>query len=698
MKKVLYLLFAFILFPVCLFSQVRGTETAALKLGVADPVKLSKEYPAKGEIKMFDNSSFRLVYYVNTNEINTHKDVHVANAKDVSKLAMNPTGNSFSLIQKKLVMVYSFQEINKKLFELKYKSTDKKAKRDLTTIAYSGDASKLLVGFSNGEIFVCNTKDYQPDFVLQSGTVPVSALTMSPNGYFIASVKGEQIDIWNFEKREIRSKLHLDAEPAGVAFSNDASQLAVSLPNQLVIYNTRTWEIAHSYPFEGTVTSPSFNADDKYVSFVHNNNEIVVLNILKKEVIQKISEPGTIGACGFLKSSSQPYLVANRLHAIVYWNSKDLEPYYGKIVGAEVEKKMSEWVKKKTDESAEDYKNRVNDDTRAPQVELLRQEATTALAGNLIAHENPFAGIYNAESGLLSINFTTLPSIEISVPNADVEAFRNKKDLAFHDVVYLLNESDEFVLAYLELTNKANGKEYVYDNIGRTPPPVEEPDFVPLDILQIASQEEENLKAITADVIKKSKAAGLITDNTDIQVGTSVLTDVDAEGNKILNYQLNYNYIVFANGEDYPPGGYDVTKSNAAMSLMSIVKQTLEGDDFTKYFETGTRVKIAIVGSADASPIRGKIAYDGRYGDFEREPYYQNGELNSMTLTKATGITSNPQLAYIRTASVQDWMSKNITTLRKTRNDYQSHIEVAEEEGGEFRRVEVQFTIIDAFK
>jgi hypothetical protein len=230
------------------------------------------------------------------------------------------------------------------------------------------------------------------------------------------------------------------------------------------------------------------------------------------------------------------------------------------------------------------------------------------------------------------------------------------------------------------------------------PQPEEDMNFVPPDILEIASQEEAALKAVTEAIIQKNKDAGLITDNTEIQVSTEVLTDVDAEGNKILNYLLNYNYVVFANGEDFPPGGYDVTKSAAAMSLMAIVEQTLEGEDFTKYLTPGTRVKVAIIGSADSAPIRGKMAYDGRYGNFEREPYYQNGEFNSMTITKATGITTNPQLAYLRAASVKNYLETNVTTLQQTRNEYQFYIEVSEEEGGEFRRIEVQFTIIDTFK
>ncbi|GHT50807.1 hypothetical protein AGMMS49982_06840 [Bacteroidia bacterium] len=587
---------------------------------------------------MFSNSSFRLVYYVNTGEVNTYKDRNMTTLKDVQKIAMNPTGNSVALLHDGHLKVYSFEEVNKKLFDVVHKPANKKLKRRPVALAFSSDATKLLVSYSDGEILVCNTKTYQPDFILQNGLGISSALAMSANGYFIAAIKDKQIEIWNFDKQEIRTKWELEEEPTGIAFSNDGSQLAVTLPHKLLIYNTRTWEVAQTHSFMGNTSSPSFNRDDKYVSLIHNANEIVVLNVPKREITQKITETGVIGACSFLKNTNQSFIVGNRTHGIVYWNAEDLPPYYTKIVNADVDKKIGEWVKKTSDESADAYKTRVNDATRASQVATLKKEVTTALASTVLPDKKP-------------------------------------------DDSYLLNDSDEFVLA---------------NAIELPPPPVEE--VVPLDILQIAHEAEANLKAARDAVMEEKKLAKLITDKTEVAVNTEVLADVDAEGNKILNYQVKYNYITFANGEDYPPGGYDVLKSNAAMSLMTIVKQTLEGADFAKYFEAGKRVKIAIVGSADGSPIRGKIAYDARYGNFEREPYYQNGELNSMTVTKATGITSNPQLAYIRTISVKDWISKNVTTLQQTRNDYQSHIEVAEEKGGAFRKVEVQFTIIDAFK
>ena len=224
--------------------------------------------------------------------------------------------------------------------------------------------------------------------------------------------------------------------------------------------------------------------------------------------------------------------------------------------------------------------------------------------------------------------------------------------------------------------------------------------FVPLEIMQQASREEIQLKEIKEAVIEEKKQDKLITENTQIDVRTEVIPGVDANGNKILNYKVGYQYEVinkeFSAKEDFPSGGYDIERSNAAMSLMKIIKNAFEGD-FSKYLSEGKQVKVIVTGSADASPIRGRIAYNGQYGEFIDEPYYKNGNLDNITVTKASGITTNEQLALMRAAGVKDYIEKNVTTLDNTKNEYEYHVEVAKERGGEFRKINVEFVIMDAF-
>lgn len=353
-------------------------------------------------------------------------------------------------------------------------------------------------------------------------------------------------------------------------------------------------------------------------------------------------------------------------------------------------------------ESMEDYAIRVNDETRIKQQQLFAQEVATALAGDRISMDNPFIDGYDASNNMLNIGFKGLPSIGLEVPSNEAGDFKDGK-MKFSNAVYVLNDKDEFELAYVEVTNETTNKVYIYDNIGRTKLTALEADenFVPLEIMQQATREEAQLAEIKEQVIEEKKQDKLITDNTQINVKTEVIPGVDANGKKILNYKVGYQYEVinkeFSAKEDFPSGGYNIERSNAAMSLMKIIKNAFEGD-FAKYLSEGKQVKVIITGSADAAPIRGRLAYDGRYGEFVDEPYYKDGNLDNITVTKAGGIAQNEQLALMRAAGVKTYIEKNVTTLGNTKNEYEYHVEVAKERGGEFRKINVEFVIMDAFQ
>ena len=401
--------------------------------------------------------------------------------------------------------------------------------------------------------------------------------------------------------------------------------------------------------------------------------------------------------------NSEVYLLSNRPNKIIFWDANGLNPFFGKIMSKEVDAKMNDWVKMMQGESMEEYAIRVNDETRMKQQQIFAQEVATELAGDRISIDNPFVGNYDASSNMLNIDFKQLPSISLEVPAGEVDDFGDAKNLKFENAVYVLNDKDEFELAYVEVKNETTNKVYIYDNIGRTRLTAMEVDdnFVPLEIMQQATREEVQLKEIKEQVVEEKKQDKLITDNTQINVKTEVVPGVDADGKKILNYKVGYQYEVinkeFSAKEDFPSGGYNIEKSNAAMSLMKIIKNAFEGD-FAKYLNEGKQVKVIITGSADASPIRGKIAYDGRYGEFTDEPYYKDGNLDNITVTKSSGVTQNEQLALLRAAGVQNYIDRNVTTLSNTKNQYEYHVEVAKERGGEYRKINVEFIILDAFK
>jgi hypothetical protein len=694
----------------CGFYTYRGIAfcfVAAMFCGQTMAQVVEKRgFDSQKKINAFDNTTF-CTAYLSDGALYTMRDIAINDVRKIERIVFNPTGSSIALLRaKNPISIYSFRDRNKKLFELKEKRKKLKAKPMPVSMCYSADARSFIVGNSLGEIVIYDTKEYMPLAYIQ-GEAPATALAMSSNNYFIAAAVGQNINIWNFQTKELRKAIPMPAVVKEVTFSPDAALLAVTTDdNHLTIIDTKNWDKVDIFDkLGGTLSSPSFHPEGKYISVVKDGKNIEIINLKNGVVEQDIVDPtGGVTGGRFFKNNqnSEVFLLTNRTKQMVFWDANGLNPFYGKIMGREVDAKMNEWVKMMQGESMEDYVIRVNDETRIKQQQLFAQEVATALAGDRISMDNPFIDGYDASNNMLNIGFKGLPSIGLEVPSNEAGDFKDGK-MKFSNAVYVLNDKDEFELAYVEVTNETTNKVYIYDNIGRTKLTALEADenFVPLEIMQQATREEAQLAEIKEQVIEEKKQDKLITDNTQINVKTEVIPGVDANGKKILNYKVGYQYEVinkeFSAKEDFPSGGYNIERSNAAMSLMKIIKNAFEGD-FAKYLSEGKQVKVIITGSADAAPIRGRLAYDGRYGEFVDEPYYKDGNLDNITVTKAGGITQNEQLALMRAAGVKTYIEKNVTTLGNTKNEYEYHVEVAKERGGEFRKINVEFVIMDAFQ
>ena len=277
----------------------------------------------------------------------------------------------------------------------------------------------------------------------------------------------------------------------------------------------------------------------------------------------------------------------------------------------------------------------------------------------------------------------------------------NPGNLEFRNAKYGLTKQDKFELIYADVYNKVSGKTNVVDNLERRSLEYLKSDdkFIPLELVQQSNMEEIKLQEIKDKIVELAKQQNTISDHTRISVNARVMTDVDANGKKIMNYCIGFSYEVeegFSVQEDFAPGKYKAEESGATQSMLAIVKTAFESE-FAQYVKPGKKVMIDITGMADALPINGKIAYDGSYGDFENEPVYRNGDLSNITVTRSGGITENEQLAFLRAMGVKEYISEHLPTLKEMTVDYRCNLEVTVGKGGEFRRITVDFTFVDAF-
>ena len=353
--------------------------------------------------------------------------------------------------------------------------------------------------------------------------------------------------------------------------------------------------------------------------------------------------------------------------------------------------RMNTWMKRLKGESKADYNLRTSDDkVEAQRLQYIKDVSTEMADGRI---NNALTNIkYNRNNETLGLDFSDMPSITLGgVPSTSLAAFANKNNVKFQNTVYELKPDDTYEVLYTEVLD-SNGKKYYYRNtqdantVGA--------DFLPLDVVQQDMINAQRLEALKTNAMAEARSRNIISGNTEITVATSVLPKGDN-----MDYKVSYTYTVkdgFSAQEDFAPGKYNVENAGAPATLLKIINESMNGE-FAKYVKAGKTVDITYTGMADAMPIRNGIAYDGSVGKLVNVPVNVNGSKQNMTVTKKDGITTNEQLSLVRAASVKDNIQKNVSAFKNMKVNDNYSIRVNDNEGGQYRRVTVDFLFHDAF-
>lgn len=620
-------------------------------------------------------------------------------SKKITSIKVNPAGASYAVLssngKKSQVEIFDAYLTNKKLYEFK---TDFSP----TAIAYSKDSRKLFIATINNSLNIYNARSFILERTISLPFAP-NIMETSSNDYYLAVSNDYSTAIIDIETGIERTSIPNSERVIHISFNDDSSMFGILSNSVINIYDTRTFAMQVAIPLVGNPSCFSFHPEGKYVSIALSDNIISFVNLTDLSDRPSITDPdGHITYVRFVKDGKKHiYLTYNSLKSIKYKQLSGFSPNFTRLLKEELLARMEDWSKIREGESIEDYKLRVNEESRIKQAKLFEQEIATRMADNMVMSSTVSLGGYNPENNMLTLNFDNLPTVYLTVPEKEVQDFMTTENLEFRDAVYGITKDDKFELIYANVYNKVTGKEYVFNNLDRQSLDFlsTESNFVPIELVQQSSMEELKLNSIKRDVVENAMKQNLISDHTNIQVNTNVVSDYDASGNRITNYKVGFNYSVeaqYSADEDFKAGKYQINQSNAAESMLKIVVQAFESD-FAQYIQTGKKVLINITGSADALPIKSMIVYDGRYGDFENEPYYLDGNLSTIRITKNSNIKKNEQLAFLRAAAVKDYIQTNITSLGSMNTDYKYNIELSDKKGGEYRRISVEFTFINAF-
>ena len=643
------------------------------------------------------------VYSASPISINTMRGDEITRLRKlISTFSLSPLGNTCAIISKDKkgnaeIAVNNTTEHDHRIFKM-----DIKKYGVPTAVTYSQNGRNLIVATSMGlQIFTGPKFNYSETINLLKFS-PTEMMTSS-NGYYLLAYDEHNVAVINLEDKNIRAEFNYEEKVTDAAFSDSSSELAVLTDEGLMyIYDTRNFALRTTVDDLGQGLGFTFNDNGKYVAVAVSPNEICLINLVKQSDRRTFNTSGGMSDLLFIKDSmDNPILTYTGTNNIYAQRIYGMEPFYAKLISDEVDSRMADWLKMQPGESMDDYRLRVNDESRLNQRRLFEDEISTALAGDMLSMATMTLGSYDKARELLAVNFTNMPTILLPVSQQDIVSFHSGDDLTVSEAQYGILPDDSFELIYAKFHNRNDGKDYLYDNHNRVHMSFLEDDdnVVSLDILQQQQLEEMQLQEIKQQVVEEARHDNVISDHTQIGIDTSVVPDYDANGKKILNYLVKVNYSVdpeFSAVEDFAPGKYHKEESGAATAMANIVRQAFDGQ-LAQYLKDGKKLKVKLSGSADASPIIRGIPYDGSYGDFDNEPVYQNGQLAPLSVSRQSGIKTNEQLAFLRANGVKDYLEKNVEALKKMNRDYEVHVDVASGKGGEHRRITAEFLFIDAF-
>ncbi len=620
----------------------------------------------------------------------------------IVNMAVSPAGSSFGYVDvdkkgRHSMALYSTIDAENKIADF-----DRKKYGEPSCLVFTPDARKVLVATNSG-LYVFEARKMILVDQMELPFIPTQ-MCMSDNGYYLTIAEGDRVVVYNFEEKKVRRDWNYGEKVNDITFSNGSGEFAVLTEDGILsVYDTRSFNIKHTIDDLGSGLACAFNNDGKYIVVATSPETLEVINLVRASDRNTMPvDGGGVGDLKFIKDSDgNSLLVYTATNALMAKRMVDLEPHFAQLISDEVDQMMAEWQKMMPGESMEDYRARVSEENRNKQRRLFEDEISTRLAGDLLAGQKMSLGSYDRANQALALSFESMPTIWLPVPEDDVTNFKTADDLLLSEVQYGVLPDDTFEIVYAKVFNKADGKTYEYNNHDRVAM-----DFmgggsnvVSLEVLQQQQMEVMKLNELREKVVEEARNDKVISNNTNIAVDSKVVPSYNANGDEILNYEVNFTYQVdpeFSATEDFPPGKYLVDESGAASSMLKIVKEAFEGD-FAQYLKKGKKLKVTISGTADATPIIRTIPYNGVYGDFVDEPIYENGDLTTITVTKADGVKENRQLAFLRAEGVKSYLNDNISRLSEMDTDYVFNIDVAQGKGSEFRRITANFTFVDVF-
>lgn len=304
----------------------------------------------------------------------------------------------------------------------------------INKIEYNKTDNTLICGLFDGVIQVLDKElnfiqnDIKSDKLLSTFTSfqdgKFLVISSCSDGTSSNSCISHSLNLWDLKSAKLlhRTAGHKRAFKDLKLSFNESELFALDLDGNVVKYNIGNSELIEDSSF--------YNSDKKFSAIFNASNRFTMFGV------------NTLGQVISLTQNKQ------------------------ELIKQLVEMKINDWQKKGKFEKTEDYRNRVNVETRNIKVQEFVAETINELAGNIVNIDFKSAtNEYDADNEVYKLMFKHLPPLFIKVPIDEAIEFDQKfNELESKSAQFVLKDDENFALVYLVIKNPANHQEYVYDS------------------------------------------------------------------------------------------------------------------------------------------------------------------------------------------------------------------------------------------
>lgn len=665
--------------------------------------KMTLQFP--NPITQLSTQSYRLATTLESGEVKFWRMSYGDIGSEQLRASYNKSGAVLvSTDEDGLLSFWSTEKKERKLYEIEAHQAR------ISDLSFDANLRQLATASEDRTIKIW---DYRNRKLLKTiyTTAPVTSITYSPNGhYLLCSDKNKKLLLYDVRgvKQEVLYENQYQETLLDVQFDFTAQKIAVLLPSKLLLLDANKNLLLQELSDTNAIKAVHFHPTHDYLFTGHADGSVKLWSLLSYKVEESLPvHQGAVKALSSIyDSQTERFFVVSGGgdQKVVVNEVMGLAPNYQKIIDQYVNSAIQKWAAKKELETDDEFAIRVTEQNYQRKLAAIRQESVNRYAMTINK-----LGDYSVREQIekeynLSVKFAQ-KEFFFQVPNEDdlLLLLKNQQRLDFSNHKYELHKDNSFSLKGLAIkapkTKTYNSLERDSSNKLSSLKPLLIPS---LEVSIKTAQKQDKLKKSLKKITQQLKKENKISNNIATEVKTQAVVEVNEKGEKETNLHIEYAYEVIKASineqtSDFPPGQYRLASSKAALNILHVFKETVD-NELSEFLYKGCRVTIKITGSTDASPIARKIPYDGKYGNFDDEIYFANGAMESMTVNPITGVTTNNQLAFLRTQGVRDFMQNYIESLANTQTKYQHYTHVSDKKGSEFRRIGIEMIVHDTFK